>query len=616
MGALRAVRSMESELLKMLKMRLYGFLNKIASLSDSAKKLVSRSGAQRRDRLLSGREQALRFFVVAGRLAPHRYKSKTTHMGRKDHSWRQAGAGESVKQVKTASLAYQPGQPARHVLRFHFVIRVLLFALCLCLDTTSLFAASPLADAVERRNKTAVERLVEQDDDVNAAQVDGMTALHWATYYDDERLVELLIDHRANVKATNRYGVTPLAIACVNGNEKIIGRLLNEGADVNSRLAGGETPLMTAARTGKIEAVRTLLAHDAEVNAIERKGQTAFMWAAAEGNAEVVDALLEAGADYQRSLPSGFTAFFFAVREGKAAVVARLLQAGIDVNSSIDTKRTGGRFAAPGTSPLMLAVENGHFELAVSLLDAGADPNDQRNGLSILHAIVGVRKPDRGDDIESAPPPTGSGKLTSLQFVRELVARGADLNLQLEKGKSGKGILNRKGATPFLLAADTADIPLMRLLIELGADPMIPNADHCTPLMAAAGIGTIAPGEEAGTEEEALEAVALLLEQGADINEVDDNGETCMHGAAYKSSPRLVEYLAAHGADIEIWNRPNKHRWTPLKIAEGYRPGNFRPAAATIAAIHRVMKEAGVDIPVSQRPDQDLNNSNYSDKKK
>jgi ankyrin repeat protein len=264
----------------------------------------------------------------------------------------------------------------------------------------------------------------------------------------------------------------------------------------------------------------------------------------------------------------------------------------------------------------MMAVENGHFELAISLLDAGADPNDQKNGLSVLHAIVWVRKPDRGDDIESAPPPIGSGRLTSLQFVRELVARGADLDLQLQKGKSGKGILNQKGATPLLLAADTADVPLMRLLIELGADPMIPNADQCTPLMAAAGIGTIAPGEEAGTEEEALSAVGLLLELGADINEVDDNGETCMHGAAYKSSPRLVEYLAAHGADIEIWNRPNKYRWTPLDIAEGYRPGNFRPSADTIAAIHRVMREAGVEIPVGPRADRNLNNSDYTKKKK
>ena len=340
------------------------------------------------------------------------------------------------------------------------------------------------------------------------------------------------------------------------------------------------------------------------------------MWAASEGNTEVVDALLKAGADYQLSLASGFNAFFFAIREGRADVVQRLLQEGVDVNAGFQTEKSAGRFPTNGTTSLMLAVENGHFELAVNLLKAGADPNDHGNGFSVLHAMSWVRKPNRGDDIESAPPPNGSGSLTSLQFVRELVLRGADVNLRLEKGKSGKGILNRKGATPFLLAADTADIPLMRLLIELGADPLIPNADNCTPLMAAAGIGTISPGEEAGTEEEALQAVAMILERGGDINEVDENGETCMHGAAYKSLPRMVDFLAAHGAKIEIWNRPNKYKWTPLKIAEGYRPGNFRPAAETIAAFHRVMMEAGVAIPVSRAPEPNLNNSNYVPKNK
>jgi len=156
----------------------------------------------------------------------------------------------------------------------------------------------------------------------------------------------------------------------------------------------------------------------------------------------------------------------------------------------------------------------------------------------------------------------------------------------------------------------------MRLLIELGGDPLISNADGCTPLMAAAGIGTIAPGEEAGTEEEALQAVALILEQGADLNTVDENGETCMHGAAYKSLPRMVDYLMAQGADIEIWNRPNKYGWTPLRIAEGYRPGNFRPSADTIAALQRVMKQAGVEPVTSGSPASNLNNSNYVPEKK
>ena len=165
-------------------------------------------------------------------------------------------------------------------------------------------------------------------------------------------------------------------------------------------------------------------------------------------------------------------------------------------------------------------------------------------------------------------------------------------------------MLNRTGATPFLLAAMTADVPLMRVLVKLGADPLLPNADHCTPLMAAAGIGTLAPGEEAGTEAEALEAVELALELGADVNAVDDNGETAMHGAAYKNLPKVVQFLADKGAKIEVWNRKNKYGWTPLSIAEGHRPGNFKPSPETVAALHRVMLAAGLSPPPRRHVDR------------
>jgi ankyrin repeat protein len=153
------------------------------------------------------------------------------------------------------------------------------------------------------------------------------------------------------------------------------------------------------------------------------------------------------------------------------------------------------------------------------------------------------------------------------------------------------------GATAFLLASKTADLPYMRLLVELGADPLLANKDGCTPLMAAAGIGCLAPDEEAGTEPEALAAVEYLLGLKADVNTMDRNGETAMHGAAYKSLPKMVHLLADKGAKIDVWNRKNKYGWTPLLIAEGFRPGNFKPSAATIDAIHRVMRAAGVTPP-------------------
>jgi ankyrin repeat protein len=374
--------------------------------------------------------------------------------------------------------------------------------------------------------------------------------------------------------------------------------LLKAGADPNATLRGGETALMTAARTGRAGPVSALLEAGAKVDATERNGQTALMWAAAEGHAEAIELLVKAGANAKTRLKSGFTPMLFAAREGRVEAVKALLKAGVDANEAIESRGKGGGTAPRnGTSALHLAVENGHFELALALVKAGADPNDQRSGFTALHTLTWVRKPNRGDDPDGQPPPTGSGKLSSLQFARQLVKSGADVNARLDKGASGKGRLNPTGATAFLLASKTADLPYMKLLVELGADPLLANKDGCTPLMAAAGIGCLAPDEEAGTEAECLAAVEYLLALKADVNTVDKNGETAMHGAAYKSLPKMVQLLADRGAKIDVWTRKNKYDWSPLIIAEGFRPGNFKPSAETIDAIHRVLRAAGVSPP-------------------
>jgi len=464
--------------------------------------------------------------------------------------------------------------------------------------------SAALADAAEQRDWAGVRTLLQRNaGNVNDAQVDGTTALHWAVYHDDADAVRLLVRAHANANAVNRYGVPPLALASTNGNAAIVALLLEAGADANVALKGEETPLMLAARAGSAEAVKALLSHGARIEAHERRGQTALMWASAEGHTAVVRALLEAGADLKATDKSGFAPFSFAVREGRLDTVRAFLSAGVDANALIP----GPNPANPGVIPLLLAVQNGHFDLAIALVDAGANPNDLRTGFAPLHLIPWLRRPDNSD-ISDPAPAVGAGRLSSLQFVRELVKRGANVNVRAPEGAPKQPNTSSKvetpGATPFLFAADRSDLPLMRVLLELGADPLLANFSHTTPLLAAAGVGTGEPLEEAGEENEALEAVNLLLDLGADINAVNDDGETVMHGAAHNIYPQVINLLAKRGADPKVWSKPNKYGRTPLFIAEGLvNPGGVpRPDAPTLEAVTKLMLAAGLSLE-GKRPE-------------
>ena len=431
-------------------------------------------------------------------------------------------------------------------------------------------------------------------------RTDGTTALHEAAHVDDIQAMTRLIAAGADATAANRYGVTPLWLACLNGSATAIELLLKAGANANAVLPGGETVLMTAARTGKPDAVNVLLRHGASVNAKEGwRGQTALMWAAAEGHAAVIDALVARGADVHARSNGGFTALLFAAREGQIAASKALVAAGANLNDAIPSTTPIDEPAPEETTPgppeagldvFLLATANAHFELAAWLLDQGAEPNAAPRGWTALHQISWVRKMGVAGSNDPAPP--GSGSMTSLDFVRKLVAKGADVNARATKPpQMGLTTLNSIGATPFLLAARTADFELMRLLVDLGADPRLPNEDNTTPLMVAAGVGTQNPGEDPGTEPEVLEAVKIALELGNDLNAVDNNGETAMHGAALKHAPSVVRYLAERGARMDVWNRPDKRGWTPLKIAEGVQRGmNIISSPVTEAAIREVMK--------------------------
>lgn len=462
-------------------------------------------------------------------------------------------------------------------------------------------AATKLVDAVKNTDKTATRALLKQRADVNAPDVDGTTALHWAVRLDDVETADLLLKGGANVKAVNRYNVTPLSLACENGNAAMIELLLNAGADANAALAGGETPLMTAARTGKAGAVKTLLTHKADANAKEGEGQTALMWAAAEGNTQAATMLLEFGADIKAVSNGGFTPLLFAVREGRLDTVKALIKAGANPNETIGRSKASAyrvkNYTIAGTGALLLAVENGHFELASYLLDAGADPNGTTRGWTALHAITWVRKPGGGSN---DPAPLGSGSVDSITLVKKLVAKGANLNATMtRRWPAGYTVLNMQGATPFLMAARTGDAELLKLYAELGADTKKPNADGTTPVMVAAGVGTRSPGEDPGTEKEVLEAVKVLVDLGADLNAVDKNGETVMHGAAYKQLPAVAQFLYDKGAKLSVWNVKNKDKWTPLRIAEGvHRTGNLRASAATATVLKEIMTKEGVSTVV------------------
>ena len=450
-----------------------------------------------------------------------------------------------------------------------------------------------LADAAETKRWDLVSEMVDRNSDL-APQPDGMTALHWAARWNEPIAVSRLVAGGADVDIENVYGVTPLAIACRLGHLNAAIALLDAGANPNQESNGRETMLMHAARVGSVSLARHLLDHGAVINAKQSSDQTALMWAAAAGHADVVELLVDRGAEWDAKLKSGFTALHFAARQGHADVIRRLLDAGADVNARMNPQNTGGRAPRKSMSPLMLAVESGHFELALRLVDWGADPNDQRSGYAPLHALSWVRKPPRGDNPAGDPPPVGSGDVGSLQFVRELVERGAEVNLRLERGKYAKAKLNHKGATPLLMAAHTGDLPYARLLVELGADVGLANEDGTTPMLAAAGVGIFVADEYPGTEQETLAMVNQIHEWGGKIDDVDKHGETVLHGAAYRSFAKVVDRLVDLGADPKQWHRENAMGSTPRQVAEGKRPGSFKPNKATIAAIDRALHAVGI----------------------
>ena len=458
---------------------------------------------------------------------------------------------------------------------------------------TSLYAAgagTTLIDAVKAGDRAGVRVLLNRSS-VNATEADGMTALHWAVRADDAVTTQMLIRAGAKVGAANRYGIPPLSLAATNRNGTIARALLKAGANPNAIGPDGETILMTAARAGSPDVVNALLDGGASVNASEGwQGQTALMWAAAENHGAAIKALVARGADMnarskELSFPEyryetngmavfqlpkgGWTALMYAARQNAMESAAALADLHVDLNAT--TKQEG-------TTALQIAIINIHYDLANLLLEKGADANvTDSTGMTALYATVDMRAPA---NMLTRPEPKLRDKLDALGLVQSLLAHGANPNVQLKKPIIGRhhnlvgDASLTEGATALSRAAKTGDIPIMRALLDGGADATLTLANRTTTAMIAAGGNAPEP--------KVLEAVTLLVEHGVDVNAFNANGQTVLHNAAQRGQNSVIEYVTRKGAKLD---RRDKQGRTALDIALGAGSGGRRQGRPTTAPV-------------------------------
>jgi ankyrin repeat protein len=508
------------------------------------------------------------------------------------------------------------------------------FALC---SGVLAAANSPAADAAMRGDHAELRRLIEQKVNVNAPQADGGTAMHWAAYQNDLAMAEMLIAGGADVRTPNREGATPLSLAATNGSALMIEKLLSAGADADERGPQDETPLMLASRNGNVDAMKVLLDHKAWVNAKEKlRGTSALMWAAEQGHAAAVKLLLLRGADVsaatnpdtrnarnnvantvserlnssfgaigqskaravstaspqpagenipppptrvQKTDGGGLTPLIYAAREDCIECARVLLEHRADVNQR----------SHYGWTPLLVATQNRHYRLAQYLLEHGANPNIKNNGgWSPLYIATDNR------NIESGDYPVRAPDIDHLEFIQLLLAKGADVNTRVcdpastaaqcsgdtteTRNNFTMQWLFEDGATPFLRAAQSGDILLMKLLLSRGANPKIFTAHNVTPLAVASGIGWVEGVTFEWSEAQSLETVQMCLDLGIDPNIADDEGRTALHGAAHKGRTEVIQLLSDHGARLDAHDAGSRDSingallgktWIPLDWARG-----------------------------------------------
>ena len=551
------------------------------------------------------------------------------------------------------------------------------------------FAAnqSPIADAAEQGNLALVRTLVQQHANVNAAQADGMTALHWAAMRDDAALAQILIDAKAVLDPATRLGAyTPLYLAAKNGNASVAEVLLKAGADMNHTSATGATVLMVAAASGSTRTVDALIAKEVNVNAREAAhGQTALMFAAAANRGDVIRLLIKHGADpeaiskpmdpgcgstFARSLcgddndrkpeyekpaqeklnelveptqadqakaekpkespkeeapasaedtakarlaelhkevaklaalvddlekktlaeqerrhgaavMGGMTALLFAARDGHMDAVRALVEEEADINNA---------GAGEKMTPLVMAIVNGHFDMAKYLLEKNADPNIANiEGLAALYSAIEMQ----WVPYAWRPQPIASQEQTSyLDLMKMLLEHGANPNARLTRRVWFRSLpgdntwVDPAGATAFWRAAQAADVPAMRLLVNAGADSKLPTYEGVTPLMVAAGLGWAANFSRNALDGW-MEAVKYCLELGLDVNAKSRTGYTALHGTAFIGNNELIKFLVDKGADVAAVAIDKKDKNTVADMANGPFPHSVvRPE--TVALLEKL----------------------------
>jgi uncharacterized protein len=488
-------------------------------------------------------------------------------------------------------------------------------------------AGNSLPDLIQQGKRAEALAAIAGGTDVNAAQGDGTTPLHWAVYKVDADLVAALLKRGAKADVVNRYGSSPLAEAVKIGNAALVKTLLDAGASVESPNQDGETALLLAARVGATDVAKLLVERGANVNATESwKSQTALMWAADSDSPDIVQLLIAHGADVStRSVANdwgaqvtsepraqyrptgGFTPLIFAARSGCTRCVRAMLEAGADVD----------RPNPDGTTPLMFAIDNLRFDTARLLLDQGANPHHADwYGRTALYVAV-----DMSSYNQRGPQRAEGGETSAHDVIRMLLEKGVNPNSQLNFHRPGRGgnsgrfadDLLTTGCTPLIRAAIGQDVEAIKLLLEHGALVDLPNVMGVTPLMAAAGVGVGGfgrrPGAEGGdAQARSIATLEVLLAAGADVNAkiadiasrsariarqsqmTDRGGQTALYGAVKNGWTRVVQYLIAHGAKVDIKDDLGK---SPVDAALGQIGGRDNVVSQEIADLLRSAGKRG-----------------------